>query len=137
MAKNLTAVFCVDECMGMMFNHRRQSKDRVQRERLLALLGGKRLWMSVYSGKLYGDADGVCAHEAFSDMAQDGDALFFEDTLPVLDGVERVILYKWNEHYPSDVRLPFDLCREGFVLKESEDFAGSSHEKITQEIYER
>lgn len=137
MAKKLTVIACIDERMGMMFNRRRQSKDRVQRERLLSLLNGTRLWMSEYSGKLFGEAEGVCAHTKFIDMAEDGDALFFEDVPPVLDGVNRVILYKWNEHYPSDVCFPFDLSREGFVLRKSEDFAGSSHEKITEEIYER
>ncbi len=137
MAKNLTVIACVDERMGMMFNRRRQSKDRVQRERLLLLLGGKCLWMSEYSGKLFGEAEGVCAHSAFVDMAEDGEALFFEDVPLMLDGVSRVILYRWNEHYPSDTVFPFDLSHEGFALKKSEDFVGSSHEKITEEIYER
>ena len=138
MAKNLTLVACVDDRGGLMFNDRRQSKDRVARERLLSLLGGTRLWMSEYSGKLFGECEGVRPHAAFLRKAKSGDALFIEDILPeALTGVSRVILYKWNEHYPSDVVFPFDLIEEGFALKASEDFEGSSHEKITEEIYER
>lgn len=135
MAENLTLIVCVDDRMGMMFNRRRQSKDRVQRERLLSLLGGKRLWMSEYSARLFGE--GVCVHDAFWEKAKNGDVLFFEDSVPDLNGVVRVILYKWNEHYPADQYFPFDLLKEGFVLRRAEDFVGSSHERITEEIYER
>ena len=138
MAKKMTLVACLDERDGLMFNKRRQSKDRVARERLLSLLGGTRLWMSEYSGKLFGECDGVCPHPAFLRKAKSGEALFVEDILPeTLTGISRIILYKWNEHYPSDVTFPFDLVSEGFALQASEDFEGSSHERITEEIYER
>ena len=138
MAKNITLVACVDERMGLMFNARRQSKDRVQRERLLALLSGARLFMSEYSGKLFGECEGVVAHRAFLRRVRSGEALFVEDILPdSLKGISRVILYKWNEHYPSDASFPFDLEKEGFRLASAADFEGSSHERITEEIYER
>ena len=138
MAKNITLVACVDERMGLMFNARRQSKDRVQRERLLALLSGERLFMSEYSGKLFGECEGVVAHRAFLRRVRSGETLFVEDVLPdSLKGVSRVILYKWNEHYPSDASFPFDLEKEGFRLASAADFEGSSHERITEEIYER
>ena len=138
MAKNLTLIACVDERMGLMFNARRQSKDRVQRARLLTLLSGERLLMSEYSGKLFGEEEGVFAHPAFLRKARSGEALFVEDILPdSLKGISRVILYKWNEHYPADTHFPFDLEKEGFALRSAVDFEGSSHEKITEEIYER
>ena len=138
MAKNITLVACVDERMGLMFNARRQSKDRVQRERLLALLSGERLFMSEYSGKLFGECEGVVAHRAFLRRVRSGEAVFVEDILPdSLKGISRVILYKWNEHYPSDTSFPFDLEKEGFLLASTADFEGSSHERITEEIYER
>ena len=138
MAKNITLVAGVDDRMVMTFNARRQSKDRVQRERLLSFLKGERLWMSEYSGRLFGEVDGVFAHDAFLRKVKSGEAVFIEDILPeTLKGISRVILYKWNERYPSEVVFPFDLSKEGFALKASEDFEGSSHEKITEEIYER
>ena len=138
MAKYITLVACVDERMGLLFNARRQSKDRVQRERLLSVLKGERLLMSEYSGKLFGEGEGIFSHNAFLRKAKRGEAVFVEDILPsTLKGVGRVILYKWNEHYPADTYFPFDLAKEGFALKTSEDFEGSSHEKITEEIYER
>ena len=35
---------CVDDNNGMMFNKRRQSQDRVLRQRMLELAGEKKLW---------------------------------------------------------------------------------------------
>ena len=42
-------IVCVDNQNGMMFNHRRQSQDRVLRKRILELTGGEKLWMNAYS----------------------------------------------------------------------------------------
>ena len=49
--------------------------------------------------------------------------------------VSEVILLKWNRVYPADVHFPIDF--RGWKLVQAEEFAGSSHEKITEEIYER
>ena len=46
-------IVCVDNQNGMMFNHRRQSQDRVLRKRILELTGGKKLWMNAYSQKQF------------------------------------------------------------------------------------
>ena len=35
-------IVCVDNQNGMMFNHRRQSQDRVLRKRIMELTGGKK-----------------------------------------------------------------------------------------------
>ena len=42
-------IVCVDDHNGMMFNHRRQSQDRILRADILELTGGKKLWMNAYS----------------------------------------------------------------------------------------
>ena len=46
-------IVCVDNQNGMMFNHRRQSQDRVLRKRILELTGGEKLWMNAYSQKQF------------------------------------------------------------------------------------
>lgn len=38
-------IVCVDDHNGMMFNHRRQSQDRILRGDILELTEGKILWM--------------------------------------------------------------------------------------------
>ena len=42
-------ITCVDNNMGMLFNHRRQSQDRVLKERILKSASGKIFWMNHYS----------------------------------------------------------------------------------------
>ena len=44
----------VDDRMGMCFNRRRLSRDRVLSDKILTLTNGKVLWMSSYSEKLFG-----------------------------------------------------------------------------------
>ena len=50
-------IVCVDDHNGMMFNHRRQSQDRVLRADILELTGGKKLWMNAYSRKQFAESD--------------------------------------------------------------------------------
>ena len=44
-------IVCIDDKNGMMFNHRRQSKDREVRRDMLSYIGQHRLWMNEYSRK--------------------------------------------------------------------------------------
>ena len=55
--------------------------------------------------------------------------------IPETANVEAVVLYKWNRVYPADQYFSKDLS--GWKMVETEEFAGSSHEKITKERYER
>lgn len=64
-------IVCVDDHNGMMFNHRRQSQDRVLRADILELTGGKKLWMNAYSRKQFAesDAEKIRVDEMFLDVA--------------------------------------------------------------------
>ena len=44
---------CVDDALGMAFNHRRQSMDRALRDRLRTVCAGKNLFLSPYSMKQF------------------------------------------------------------------------------------
>lgn len=46
-------IVCIDDNKGMMFNHRRQSQDRVLRRHILDMVGNGKLWMNEYSGKMF------------------------------------------------------------------------------------
>ena len=54
----MIAAVCIDDRGGMLFNHRRQSQDRLLREDLLAEAAGRPLWMNSYSWT--GPARGSC-----------------------------------------------------------------------------
>ena len=43
----------VDNSMGMLFNHRRQSRDRVLVQRILEITRGHAFWMSAYTAALF------------------------------------------------------------------------------------
>ncbi len=127
-------IVCVDEKMGMCFAGRRQSKDRLLRQDMLALAGDAPLWMAPYSaGQFDAPAENIRAEEDFIEKAGQGEYCFCELQLPQ-SGVETIIVYRWNRHYPADQVFPEEWlrCRR---LKESREFAGSSHEKITREVY--
>lgn len=130
---------CVDGRGGMLFNRRRQSQDRAQREDLLAFCGGRRLWTAPCTASLFSGQAEVTADEDFLSKAGDGEVCFVEDRAiaPFADRIEEVVLYNWNRAYPAEVHLDFDPAAAGFALAERREFPGSSHEKITREIYRR
>lgn len=130
-------IVCLDDRGGMMFGGRRQSQDRVLRARVAELARAGRLFMSEYSAKQFADCEGVIADNDYRSRAKEGDTCFVEDGAISLDGVRELVIYRWNRHYPSDKKFPYVPEDCGFRKVSSIDFAGSSHEKITEDVYER
>ena len=132
-------ISCVDDRMGMLFGGRRQSQDRVLRERIVQLSSKSKLWMNHYSAKQFSenDASHINISDDFISEALRGEFCFAEDLLvsEIEDSVEMIILYKWNRTYPFDLSFDIDLSK--WCLAETKDFEGSSHEKITEEVYVR
>lgn len=128
-------VACIDDKGGMLFNHRRQSQDRLLRLDLLREAAGAAIWMNAYSAKQFAPApENIRVAEDFPARAGEGAFCFFEDVDPVpwLNAAEKVLLYHWNRRYPADRFFPQPLA--GWSVTRSEDFAGASHEYITKEI---
>lgn len=135
----MIVMVCVDDKNGMMFNKRRQSQDRVLRQHMLELTGEKKLWVNAYSKKQFSEEDEsriAVVEEGFQSI-QPGEYCFLESEDPAQykDQIEELILFHWNRSYPADLHCTLDLS--DWNLKETEEFAGYSHEKITQERYER
>ena len=132
----MNIVICIDDKNGMLFNRRRQSRDSVLCERVLAHSSKSNLWINEYSSSLF-SPDTVKVDKNFFEKAEDGDYCFIEDDdfLPYLNKIKRIIIYRWNRVYPSDKKFD-DSVLASRRLIESTDFKGSSHEKITEEIYE-
>ena len=135
----MTVIVCVDEKMGMAFGGRRLSRDRVLTSRILEITKDSKLFVSPYSAALLEGAENVTVDENFPSEAGEGDFCFFEtvDPPPCCQGARRIIIYKWNRHYPSDLKFTFSPEESGFCLKSASDFPGYSHETITEEIWER
>lgn len=127
---------CADDDLGMMFNGRRQSQDRVLRQYILEMTGHSRLWMNAYSRKQFLEPGEILTEEACLARAGQGEFCFVEDLdpAPYRDRIEKIILFRWNRSYPADVYFDRSLL-EGRKLTVAEEFPGSSHEKITREDY--
>lgn len=54
----MKVIITLDDRNGMMFNNRRQSRDRAVTEHILALAEGKTLWVSPYTQKLIENTPG-------------------------------------------------------------------------------
>jgi len=134
-------IACVDKRNGMMFNCRRQSRDSAVCGDILRECGGKKLYMNAYSGKLFGDVEekNIRISEDFLKEAEEEDFCFIEDIqiAGFENEIRTVILYQWNRRYPADRYFLLDLSDGSWELQRTEELKGSSHEKITKEVYER
>ena len=59
----MTGIVCLDQEDGLLFNGRRQSRDRVVTEKILSMTEGKPLWMSAYSRRIFPEDAPVCVAE--------------------------------------------------------------------------
>lgn len=129
---------CLDDNNGMMFNHRRQSRDKAVLEHIAFDCKGSNLYMNEYSYKLFADMDmeNVVVEPDFIQQAGKGDYCFVEgpNVFPSKADIEKLIIYRWNRKYPADLYFELSLDKE-WKLLESKEFQGTSHEKITKEIY--
>ena len=133
----MTLYFCLDDRGGMLFNHRRQSRDAVILEDIRSRLDGE-LLIDPMSSKLVAAAEIPYCHVLPEITEQMAGLHYFVEERPVGDWVgmaSTVVCYRWNRHYPADQFFDVDLTAMGFVLSETVDFPGKSHETITREVY--
>lgn len=149
-------IVCIDENNGMLFNHRRQSQDRLLRKNLLQKCQGRKLYMDVYSYSLFAKDEffsdfstsvELSVSDDFFLQAEWNDFCFMERmddflsaaaTNPILlNQIQAVLFYHWNRTYPADFYFPLDLTEENWILTEREEFIGSSHDRITRELYKK
>ncbi len=131
----MVVFYCVDDDGGLLFNNRRQSMDSELRKKILSLIGEDKLSCDAYTAKQFEEKDKL-------QIIEDGDFaaasfVFAEKQEPteLLPFADRLVLFRWNRKYPSDRK--FGEIPSDFRLVSVENFAGNSHEKITQEIYEK
>lgn len=128
-------ILCIDDDFGMMFNHRRQSQDRILRKHIME--EWKQLYMTEYSEKMFETEEllsgfSISIWKSGEVLPQDI-TLFVEDPDDLQDA-ELLIIYCWNRRYPSDKKLPAGFL-DHYAMISEQDFAGSSHDKITERKY--
>ena len=130
----MNIIVCLDDNLGMLFNKRRQSKDRQVLEDIEKFTN--EVLISSFSKNLFSES--MCktkVDDCFLEKAPHNAYCFVEadNISPYIDKVEHIIVYKWNRKYPSDFK--FDISLDSWKIIEQKEFAGFSHEKITKEVY--
>lgn len=138
----MTLITCIDDRFGLAFHRRRLSRDRALCARVLELAGTGNLRLSPYSLSLFEHLPheaALLAGEDYLTQAAGEDLCFAEreELSPWLDRADKLVLFRWNRTYPFDLRFPLEELDRHWVLTGSSDFPGSSHEKITEEWYEK
>lgn len=118
-------IACVDNQLGLMFHNRRQSQDKILREKIKEITDN--LCMNNYSYQLYQD---VFPNAQVKEICDDDYYLVENISVKKYENdIDEIILFYWNRDYPADFYLDIDLNL--FHCFYEEDFVGSSHEKIT------
>ncbi len=125
-------IVCLDDNKGMMFNNRRQSRDKEVYADIIKSF--ECIGVSPYSASLFAE---------FNDKIKVSDKLSAQNTYFIEDmnieafynEIDEIIIYRWNRVYPADRYFNIDLSH--YSLISSNDFTGISHDKITKEIYKR
>ena len=112
----MIVIVCLDTACGMMFAHRRLSRDCEVTRRIQTICKGKKLWMNSYSARLYGDLKEthVLVKEDFLSYAKKGEFCLVETTqLAFLEAeIEGIYIFWWNRAYPADLHFDLDLAKE-------------------------
>lgn len=137
--KKITVAVAVDDREGMMIFGKRQSRDRVLIADFVSSMGDKPIFISPFSKVIFEPHENVNIVENPFLESSDGGACFIESFAlsPYIDMIETLVIYRWNELYPSDVKLDVDVEKSGYKLVSVREFQGSSHERITKEVYKK
>lgn len=132
-------ILVLDDHNGMLFNDRRLSQDSVLIKRILDKNSENTIWMNEYTAELFEPTpSNVIIDNDFMSKMLPNDVCFIENiviTQRLAEKFEKVTIYKWNRTYPFDLELLISM--KPWSLVSCEDFGGSSHEKITEENYEK
>ena len=135
----MTVIVCLDNANGMMFNHRRQSRDANVIKDILKTINGDSLLIAPYSASLFSQAEcSVFVSDRFLIDAGAEDYCFVENTsvAEFKEKISQLVIYKWNRDYPADFYFDIDYLND-YQLETTFEFVGISHEKITREVYVR
>lgn len=134
----MTVAVCISDGGGMMFNKRRQSRDKVVIKDILSCARERKVVLSSYSLPLFLEDDSrVISVTDPLEEAKESDFVFVEDRslFEYRKKIKEIYIYRWNRKYPFDFQLDFHPETEGMHLAETVEFVGNSHEKITRELW--
>lgn len=127
-------IICVSNNNGMMFNHRRLSRDSTLTQKILEITNNEGLTIYPYSEALFNNKE---INVIDCPNPQLKGYVFVEEPNRIPKDImfEEIVLCKWNRDYPADQFFALDMIPYELISKE--EFAGNSHEKITIERYQK
>jgi hypothetical protein len=141
-------LLCLDPKGGMMFNHRRQTFDKVVTDEIVNNVKSVNgtLWISDYSKWLFEDYDVPTKNIAdFSvQNSSDTDFVFVEDIDIDFDALlsseqqNQIVFYIWDKVYPADKKTSLDPNNiPGFKLEEKNEINTPVHEPIVKLVWKK
>lgn len=131
----MNVILCLDDNKGMLFNNRRQSRDKAVLDDAFKLLDGEKLVVTSFSEKLFSDyLENVIVDDNPFDKEEN--KYIFSENLSLQQfatKIDKIIVYNWNRAYPCDFYCDIDFSH--FQLVEEAELVGNSHEKITKQIF--
>lgn len=128
----MTIILCIDDRNGISFNKRRQSRDKTLVENVMK---HENVHIMEHSLGLFSGYDIKTIDDVNS---LPNDAVYFHeitDPKDIIKNFDTIIIYRWNRHYPSDVKFEFKMNDYQKIYEE--EFVGFSHDKITKEVYNK
>ena len=122
----MTVFVCLDDNNGMMFNGRRQSRDKTVVERVCEISGSSRLYANSYSSPLFDGADNLITDDDPMGVSQNGDYCFIENLSL------KEYLHKLRNAF---TRKRTDVDISSWKFESRFEFKGNSHDLITEEVY--
>lgn len=128
-------IICIDENGGMLFNKRRQSRDKALNEYILNMVGEGNIAMTAYSAKMFPEGGNIVITDNI--FNSEAEYVFAEEKINDISGFTHIYMFNWNRRYPADIGFEHNVENCGFLLENTAEFAGSSHEKITLNLYKK
>ena len=137
MGEVMNIIVCLDDKFGMLFNKRRQSKDKKVIEDILNTIK-EDIYINTFSEDLFEEYLELPNIHVVDGISPNNESYYFIEDINLKDyeeDINNIIIYKWNRVYPKDLTFEIDLSK--YNLESEEEFVGNSHEKITKQIYKR
>lgn len=133
----MKVIVCLDDQNGMMFNHRRLSRDRYIYEDAINQFGKENIVVKPQTAMLFGAEDMICRDDLPCTSLEQYQWIEDDDLASFQDDIIEVVAYYWHRLYPSDLKLALDFHDGSWKIVDQKDFPGYSHDVITRIIYQK
>jgi hypothetical protein len=133
----MKVILCLDDNKGLLFNNRRQSRDKAVLDDIFNGLNQEMLTITSFSEKLFADYNDKLVVDD-NPFENESNTNIFAENLSLqqyFTKIDEIIVYNWNREYPCDFYCDVDFSQ--LMLIEEKEFTGNSHEKITKRIFKR